>query len=231
MSLDPNASLSPQSAKARRPIADLFRRTARTAVEICRKREIHPDTISYASIVAGAAAAVCFWQAGETPWLLVPAVALSTLRLWFNMLDGMVALATGQTSSRGEVLNDLPDRVSDLLIFVGVAHSTLAQPLLAYWATIFALLVAYVGTLGQAVGARRQFGGTMSKPWRMAVLSAAAFVVLATGNAPLPAPIPTGWSILDGALVVVILGSLQTLWIRLRTLMTELEAALKTATE
>ncbi|MCH9651334.1 MAG: hypothetical protein K0U98_24120 [Deltaproteobacteria bacterium] len=224
MSLRTNASLPQKPGKARRPIAGLFRRTAHTAVELCRKREIHPDTISYASIAAGAAAAVCFWQAGEVPWLLLPAVALSTLRLWFNMLDGMVALATGQSSSRGEVLNDLPDRVSDLLIFVGVAHSGLVQPLVAYWAAISALLVAYVGTLGQAVGGRRQFGGMMSKPWRMALLSAASLAVLAAGKTNLPAIFPAEISILDGALILVILGSLQTLWVRLRALMAELES-------
>ena len=44
------------------------------------------------------------------------------------MLDGMVALASGKASWRGEILNDLPDRVSDVIIFVGVAHSGLMHP-------------------------------------------------------------------------------------------------------
>ena len=74
------------------------------------------------------------------------------------MLDGMVALASGAASPRGEILNDLPDRVSDVLIFAGVAHSGLCNPFVAYWAAIFALLTAYVGTLGQAVAGRREFG-------------------------------------------------------------------------
>ncbi|MDH3253742.1 MAG: CDP-alcohol phosphatidyltransferase family protein, partial [Acidobacteriota bacterium] len=76
---------------SRRPIAELFRRTARTSVALSLRFGIHPDTISYLSIVASAAAAICFWRSGHEPWLLVPAVLFCYLRLWFNMLDGMVA--------------------------------------------------------------------------------------------------------------------------------------------
>jgi hypothetical protein len=46
-------------------------------------------------------------------------------------------------------------------------------------AAIFALLTAYVGTLGQAVAGRREFGGIMSKPWRMVTLHIGAWITLA----------------------------------------------------
>jgi hypothetical protein len=36
---------------------------------------------------------LCFWQAEPAPGLLIVAVGLCYLRLWLNMLDGMVALA------------------------------------------------------------------------------------------------------------------------------------------
>jgi hypothetical protein len=42
-----------------------------------------------------------------------------------------------------------------------------------------ALLTAYVGTLGQAVGARREFGGMMSKPWRMVALHIGSWLTFA----------------------------------------------------
>ena len=73
------------------------------------------------------------------------------------MLDGMVALAAGEASRRGEILNDIPDRISDVLIFVGAAHSGWMDPLFGYWAAIFSLGTAYVGMLGQAVGAQREY--------------------------------------------------------------------------
>src|SRR6202022_3653843 len=124
----------------RRPIAQAFRRTAHAPVQ---------------------------WGVrGVFVWV----VGFLFLRLWLNMLDGMVALASGTASRTGEIANELPDRISDVLIFVGVAHSGLCQPLGGYWVAIFALLVAYVGTLGQAVGVQREFSGVMAKPWRMVAL-------------------------------------------------------------
>src|SRR4051794_10144068 len=161
---------------ARRPIAEAFRRTARGATHLCVRAGIHADTISYFSIVAAALAALSFWQSSRHPALLIIAPLFCLLRLWCNMLDGMVALAAGKASWRGEVLNDFPDRISDVLIFVGAAHSGWMHPLFAYWAAIMSLGTAYVGTLGQAVGAQREFCGWMSKPWRMVVVGIGAWI-------------------------------------------------------
>ncbi len=200
---------------SRRPIADVLRKTAHRSVGLCVRWNIHPDAISYASMVAAATAGVCFWQAGATPWLLIPAAGFCYLRLWCNMLDGMVALASGKASRRGEILNEIPDRVSDVTIFVGTAHSGLCHVLGGYWVAIFAVFVAYVGTFGQAVGAGRQFGGVMSKPWRMVTLHVGAWITLATiwwndGGIEFG-----GLTILDWTFLAIILGSLQTITVRL----------------
>ena len=206
----------------RRPIAACFRATARRAVGFCVSRRIHADTISYSSIVASAAAGVCFWRAADSPWLLFVAPVFCYVRLWLNMLDGMVALAARQASARGEILNDLPDRVSDVLIFVGVAHSGLASPFSGYWAAIFALLTAYVGTLGQAVGVQREFSGPMSKPWRMVLLHAGAWCAAA---APfVDAQVGASLTLLDYTCILIVLGCVQTIAVRLNRILDALEA-------
>jgi phosphatidylglycerophosphate synthase len=195
---------------ARRPIADVFRLTARRATGWCVRAGVSADAISYLSVVFAAAAAISFWQSRQHPLLLAVAPLLCYLRLWCNMLDGMVALASGTASARGEVLNDLPDRVSDVLIFVGAAHSGWMHPLLGYWAAIASLGTAYVGTLGQAVGARREFGGIMSKPWRMVVLHLGAwltYALLCWNESDLAIG---SFTALDLACAVVIAGALQT---------------------
>ncbi len=104
--------MSSYQPTSRRPIADIFRQSAAGAVRLCVRWGIHPNTVSYASVVAATAAAVCFWQAEAMPALLLAATGFCYLRLWFNMLDGMVALASGQASPVGEIVNELPDRVS-----------------------------------------------------------------------------------------------------------------------
>jgi phosphatidylglycerophosphate synthase len=144
------------------------------------------------------------------------------------MLDGMVALASGKASWRGEILNDLPDRVSDILIFVGVAHSGLCSPFSGYWAAMMAVLTAYVGMFGQAVGVQREFSGVMSKPWRMVTLHLGAWIVVAlivwrNGE------IRVGrFTVLDWTCFIVIAGCLQTVAIRLRRIMLALEKKSKT---
>lgn len=210
-------SLSPTAYQPawRRPIAGVFRLTAHAPVRWCVRLGIHPNWVSYSSIAASAAAALCFWQAGAVPALLIPAVAFCYVRLWLNMLDGMVALASGKASRIGEIVNELPDRISDVLIFVGAAHSGLCEPLGGYWAAIGALLVAYVGILGQAVGARREFGGLMTKPWRMVTLHAGAWITLGLlwwGDGRIRYG---GLTVLDWTHLVVVAGCVQTIVVRL----------------
>lgn len=203
----------------RRPIADRFRMTARGGVRLCIRWDIHPDAISYLSILAAAVAGSCFWRAQAYPVLLIAGPLFCYLRLWLNMLDGMVAVESGKASPRGEILNDLPDRLSDVLIFVGVAHSGLASPLGGYWAAIGALLTAYVGTLGQAVGVQREFSGVMSKPWRMVFLHAGAWVTLGflwLGDGRIQF---AGWMVLDWIHLLIVLGCAQTIWLRLRRIL------------
>ena len=207
---------------SRRPIADVFRRTAEAATRWCVRRGIHPDAISYFSMVAALLAAVCFWRGGACLWLLLLAPAFCYLRLWCNMLDGMVALASGQASWRGEILNDLPDRVSDVVIFAGVAHSGLMNPVIGYWAAMFALLTAYVGMSGQAVGVQREFSGVMSKPWRMVALHLGSWATIGSIAASAGGFRWGPLTILDWTCLTVIAGCVQTATVRLRRIMTAL---------
>jgi phosphatidylglycerophosphate synthase len=210
--------MSQYAPTSRRPIAAEFRRTANAATQFCVRHGIHPDTISYLSVVAAFAAAICFWKAGEIRWLLIIAPLFSYLRLWLNMLDGMVAVAAGKASRRGEILNDLPDRVSDVIIFVGVAHSGLMNPIFGYWAAIAAVLTAYVGLFGQALGVQREFGGIMSKPWRMVALHIGAWLALFLG-----CQLFASFTILDWTCLVVIGGSIQTMVVRLKRITAALQ--------
>jgi phosphatidylglycerophosphate synthase len=203
---------------SRRPISEIFRRTADAATRFCVQNGIHPDTISYLSILAAIAAAICFWKSGQARWLLIVAPLFCYLRLWFNMLDGMVAVAAGKASRRGEILNDLPDRISDIIIFVGVAHSGLMNPLVGYWAAIFAVLTAYVGLFGQALGAQREFGGMMSKPWRMVALSIGAWLTFFADPSSF-----RHFTILDWTCLIVIVGCIETIVVRLKRITVALQ--------
>ena len=95
---------------SRRQIAQMFRRTAGGATNLCVRLGVPANAISYSSILVALIASLCFWKSGENAWLLIIAPLFCYLRLWFNMLDGMVAVAAGKASARGEIVNDLPAR-------------------------------------------------------------------------------------------------------------------------
>jgi len=117
----------------------------------------------------------------------------------------------------------LPDRVSDVLIFTALAHSGLCAVPSGYWAAIFAVLTAYVGMSGQAVGVQREFGGIMSKPWRMVTLHAGAWMTLGLiwrGEA-----ISAGrWTVLDWTCIVIVIGCVETIVVRLKRIFAALAA-------
>src|SRR4051812_15641266 len=70
-----DAPISPATTSyqpsARRPIADGFRSTARGTVSFCVRHGIHPDVISYFSVVAAGVGAGCFLWSQRHPWLLL----------------------------------------------------------------------------------------------------------------------------------------------------------------
>ena len=210
-------------ATSRRPIAQMFRRTGDGATNLCVRLGIPPDAISYSSILAALIAALCFWQSGTNAWLLTIAPLFCYLRLWFNMLDGMVAVAAGKANARGEIMNDLPDRISDVIIFVGVAQSDLMNPVIGYWTAILSLFTAYVGLFGQAIGGRREFGGIMSKPWRMVALSLGAWTMFVCRSWRVGLHDFGRLTILDWTCLVIIAGCLQTIIVRLKRIVTALQ--------
>src|SRR5438046_9102976 len=105
------------------------------------------------------------------------------------------------------------------MIFGGVAHSGLMDPILGYWAAILAVLTAYVGLFGQALGVRREFGGIMSKPWRMVALHLGAWLTFMRVSVPI-----YRFSVLDLTCLVVIIGCTDTIVVRLHRITDTLHA-------
>ena len=95
------------------------------------------------------------------------------LRLTANMLDGMVALASGRASKVGELYNEVPDRVSDAAVFIGAGYAWGGNVSLGYIATILAIFTAYVRAAGKIAGAPNEFCGPMAKQHRMLVITIA----------------------------------------------------------
>ena len=138
----------------RRPLASrdlqIFQRAAAWLIA----RGVSANAVSLCSIVFAALASLCLvataWTDGGSVRLLFVLAALFVqARLLANLLDGMVAVGSGQASPEGELYNEVPDRVADALILIGAGFAAGGTPALGYLAAIVAIFVAYVRALGE----------------------------------------------------------------------------------
>ena len=121
----PQMNESSTKAIDRRPIATRNRKWAQSATAWLASRNVSPNAISIAGmcacIAAGLALGLTFVEYNRIFWLV--AALGAQLRLTANMLDGMVALASCRDSKVGELYNEVPDRVSDAAVFIGVGYA------------------------------------------------------------------------------------------------------------
>lgn len=185
----------------RRPIAArrllVMGRITRALVQA----RISPNTISIAGMLAAIAAGFAFASAPEAWPLWLLGALLVQLRLLANLLDGMVAVAAGTSSSVGELFNEVPDRISDTAVLAGLGWAA-ELPALGIAAALAAMATAYVRALGRGLAGASDFRGPMAKQQRMAV---ATLVGVWCGTTPVPwatpAPELALWAILLLSLV------------------------------
>src|SRR6266699_2612069 len=160
-------------AMDRHPIATRNRKWAQAATVWLASRNVSPNAISIAGmcacIVAGIALGATSIADYRVLWLI--AALGAQLRLTANMLDGMVALASGRASKTGELYNEVPDRISDAAVFIGAGFAWGGNVTLGYIATILAIFTAYVRAAGKIAGAPNEFCGPMAKQHRMLVVT------------------------------------------------------------
>jgi phosphatidylglycerophosphate synthase len=211
----------------RRPIPSRSASWAILATDWLQRAGVRPNQVSVLGVAIAALAAACLILAGRSEdgvraTLLVVAAIAMPLRLLCNLLDGMLAVEGGLKSPSGELYNELPDRLADLLILVGAGYAITEIPWgpeLGWAAATTALLTAYVRTLGAAAGTSHYFDGPMAKPRRMHVLIAACLISAAETA--------IGWQgqwPLVVALIMIIAGGVVTMVRRLGRIVADLEA-------
>jgi phosphatidylglycerophosphate synthase len=160
----------------RRPLAARSWNISVSLAAWLARRGVAPNLISVVGMVASlsgglALAATARWpDAG--PFLWLGAGLLILVRGAANMLDGMVAIQSDRASPVGELFNEVPDRVSDSALLVGLGFAHGSEPLLGALAALCAVFTAYVRAACKVAGAPQDYRGPMAKTHRMAVLGA-----------------------------------------------------------
>ena len=185
-----------------------------------------PNAVSMLGVAFAFAAAAAL--AYSTAPVAVPATATLLiaagciqLRLLCNLLDGMLAVEMGLKTPTGELFNDLPDRIADVVILVGAGYAVRDQPYglaLGWSAAVLALLTAYVRVLGGSLGLTQHFIGPMAKQHRMFTLTIAT--LLSAVETVLAMPLRA----MRVGLALIVVGSIATACRRTRRIVKEVEA-------
>ncbi len=198
---------------SRRPLKSREAKWPRVLAARLVTHGLTPNQISIASVALSAIGAACLLGAahrlGTTEAVLFIAAAICIqLRLVCNLLDGLIAVEGGLKTKSGEIFNEFPDRVADVLLFIAAGYSVqlecAAAVEMGYLCAIVSVMVAYVRVFGGSAGFPQDFCGPMAKQQRMAALTIASLLSAAEAFAR--------WDhrVMLLALVLIFVGSLIT---------------------
>jgi phosphatidylglycerophosphate synthase len=186
------------------------------------RKHITPNQISIASVFFAVLAGASFAGFGMTRHvgLLLLAAVMIQLRLLCNLFDGLVAIEGGKSTPAGELFNDVPDRIADVIILVtlGYAVNDMNYAVVLGWlAAVLSVMTAYIRTLGASLDAPISFTGPMAKQHRMALVTLACLLTI------VEVYVFASWYSLYVALCLLVLGTLITVYRRVRLIYQFLE--------
>lgn len=125
---------------------------------------------------------------------------------FFDIVDGSVARVSKRATSRGAFLDSNFDKISEALVFIGIAIGGLSSPILAMIALSTSILVSYLRARAESLGIELKGVGIGERAERLLILSICGFI-------------PISGSIQWGIIIIIILSSfsfIQRFWFVLK---------------
>lgn len=97
---------------------------------------------------------------------------------FFDIVDGCVARVTKQTSKKGAYLDSVFDKISESIIFIGLAIGGLANPVVSLIALSISLLVSYARAKSEVVGVELKGVGIGERAERLLLIGILGLVPL-----------------------------------------------------
>ncbi len=155
---------------------------------------ISPNFVSIVSLLFAAFAGICFYYSLMDPALMLLGGFFVGVNSFLDALDGSMARYMNLEGPKGDFLDHVIDRYSDVFIILGIVAGGFSSWSLGAVAIIGVLITSYLGTQAQALGLGRFYGGIMGRADRLVLIMAAALVYYLYPHeiAGMAAP---GWSI------------------------------------
>lgn len=167
--------MSESDLSARRPIKTRDTSFARGSARFLDSLGVSPNLVSVLSVVCALLASACIIAGDEqrdlSSWYWwLGAIVFIQCRLLCNLFDGMIAVEGGKATYNGDLFNEVPDRLSDVILFAAAGYACMDSnwgPGLGWFAAISSLLTAYIRLHGASLTGDHDFGGPMAKAQRM----------------------------------------------------------------
>ena len=114
-------------------------------------------------------------QGWEFPWQVIASIML-LISGFFDIVDGSVARVMKKTTTRGAFLDSNFDKVSEALIFIGIAIGGLSDPILAMIALSTSILVSYLRARAESIGVELKGIGIGERAERLLILAICGFI-------------------------------------------------------
>jgi phosphatidylglycerophosphate synthase len=95
---------------------------------------------------------------------------------FFDVVDGAVARVTKRTSALGGYLDSVLDKVSEIIIFVGILIGSFTNPVLVLVALSLSLLVSYTRARGEGLGVDLKGKGIAERAERILIIVILGFI-------------------------------------------------------
>lgn len=167
------SSYEVEPSENRRPISSREHGWAQQLALQLTKMGVSANLISLASLLFAVVGFIALWLSADVsvrwqPSFFVVGALCCQLRLLCNLMDGMVAMESSDRTPTGALWNEIPDRFSDILFFVGIGFAA-NDMTLALALSVLAVLLSYVREFGHGVDGVMDYVGPMAKPQRMAL--------------------------------------------------------------
>jgi len=153
--------------RLRGSLANVLASAGRTASKVL------PSPTAWTAVGLLFAFLASFFYGSGHPFLAGLLLAVSG---FFDVLDGAVARETGKTSQQGAFLDSTLDRVSEVVVFLGILVGGYASPLLVTFALALSVLVSYTRAKGDALGVNLAGIGVGERSERLVALILASLL-------------------------------------------------------
>lgn len=140
-----------------------FQKLLEPVLHSLNRLNITANQITISSIILSMVVAVLFWFSDLYQYLFLALPIGLFMRMALNALDGMMAKTFNQQSRLGEILNEIGDVVSDVMIFFPLLKFEHEHELLIVVFIFLSIINEFSGVLGKAVSGVRRYEGPMGK--------------------------------------------------------------------